>query len=264
MKVLDSIIDFPNKKWGEDRLFVSKYQAGVIDGSSPINIIPVQGYQSQAEWLSDNLSRGLSEDSTTKLPIACKTITDDLKAYNSSIIEQFNEYNSPCAVIAGVQTVENELYGYVLGDCTLSIQLKTGEIKSYTDKRINYYSNLTKELKNKALLSGEDSKEAVKRQMTENRKSMNIEGGFWTVAFKGEFQDQFVECHYKAEEVKRILLFSDGFERGFINSLYSIHEVMAGEISLSRSLSILRDWENSVTGAEVKKHDDVSAVLIEL
>ena len=162
MKILDSIIDFPNKTWGEDRLFVSKNQAGVIDGSSPINIIPVQGYQSQAEWLSDNLSRGLSEDSTTKLPIACKTITDNLKAYNSSIIEQFNEYNSPCAVIAGAQTIENDLYGYVLGDCTLSIKLKTGEI------------------------------------------------------------------------------------------------------SLSRSLSILRDWENSVTGAEVKKHDDVSAVLIEL
>ena len=39
---------------------------------------------------------------------------------------------------------------------------------------------------------------------------------------------------------------------------------MAGEISLSCSLSILRDWENSVTGADVKKHDDVSAVLIEL
>lgn len=264
MKVLDSIIDFPNKTWGEDRLFVSKYQAGVIDGSSPINVIPVKGYQSQAEWLSDSLSRELSKDNTTKLPIACKTITDDLKAYNSGVIEQFNEYNSPCAVIAGVQMIGNDLYGYVLGDCTLSIQLQTGEIKSYTDKRINHYSNLTKELKNKALLSGEDSKEAVKRQMTENRKSMNVEGGFWTVAFKGEFQDQFVECHYKTEEVKRILLFSDGFERGFINSLYSIHEVMSGEISLSRSLSILRDWENSVTGAEVKKHDDVSAVLIEL
>ena len=79
MKILDSIIDFPNKTWGEDRLFVSKNQAGVIDGSSPINVIPVKGYQSQAEWLSDNLSRGLSEDSTTKLPIACKTITDNLK-----------------------------------------------------------------------------------------------------------------------------------------------------------------------------------------
>lgn len=88
-----------------------------------------------------------------------------------------------------MQTIGNDLYGYVLGDCTLSIQLQTGKIKSYTDKRINYYSNLTKELKNKALLSGEDSKEAVKRQMTENRKSMNIEGGFWTVAFKGKFQD---------------------------------------------------------------------------
>lgn len=137
MKVLDSIIDFPNKTWGEDRLFVSKYQAGVIDGSSPINVIPVKGYQSQAEWLSDSLSRELSKGSTTKLPIACKTITDNFKAYNSSIIEQFNEYNSPCAV-------------------------------------------------------------------------------------------------------------------------------MAGEISLSRSLSILRDWENSVTGSDVKKHDDVSAVLIEL
>ncbi len=39
--------------------------------------------------------------------------------------------------------------------------------------------------------------------MTENRKSMNVEGGFWTVAFKGEFQDQFVEIkRYRTKKQK--------------------------------------------------------------
>ena len=55
MKKIDSVIDFPNHSWGEDR-------AGVIDGSSPINVVPLGEYHSQAEWLADNLSKRLSEN----------------------------------------------------------------------------------------------------------------------------------------------------------------------------------------------------------
>lgn len=264
MKILEKIIDFPNKEWGEDRIFIGDDIAGVIDGSSPINVISIPPYHSQAEWLSDKLAKEILLHKEERLPNICKTITDALKGSESNILKRFNEYNLPCAVLSGVQARKGRLYGFVIGDCTLALQLQNGEIKIFTDKRINRFSNLTKEARMRASLSGEDEKEAVRQQMTRNRRSMNTENGFWTVALKGEYQKQFVECDYRIEEVKRCLLFSDGFERGIKNGLYSLSDVLKGRVSLSSALDELRKWEGSFIRSEVKKHDDVSALLIEL
>ena len=62
MKVIDRILDFPKGDWGEDRLFIRDNAIGVIDGSSPISIVPFGGYHSQAEWLAENLATGLQKN----------------------------------------------------------------------------------------------------------------------------------------------------------------------------------------------------------
>ena len=51
MKIIDQILHFPIKSWGEDRIFIGNNLVGVIDGSSPISVIPISPYHSQAEWL---------------------------------------------------------------------------------------------------------------------------------------------------------------------------------------------------------------------
>lgn len=232
MKILDSVIDFPNHSWGEDRFFVDNNRAGVIDGSSPINVVSLGEYHSQAEWLADNLSKKLILDNNQhNLPNACKVITDDR---------------------------------YVLGDCTLIIEFTDSrEIQVVTDNRIRHFSNLTKEKKNEALAEGKDYKEAVREQMTRNRKVMNTKDGFWTVALRGEYQEEFLKCQYKKDLVKRCLLFSDGFERIFEHSLYSYRDILNQKVSLADATKYLRDWENKASGLDVKKHDDVSAILVE-
>jgi hypothetical protein len=264
MKIIDQILHFPIKSWGEDRIFIGNNLVGVIDGSSPISVIPISPYHSQAEWLSDNLAQKIPLYSDASLPNICKKITDRLNASHSSILKMFNEATLPCAVLAGIQTQDNDIHGYVIGDCTLIIQFQSGDIKILTDNRIRHFSNLTRAIKNEALLSGKDAKEAVKKQMTQNRKVMNTADGFWTVSLKGTFQTQFLECHYKTEEIKKCLLFSDGFERIFSNSLYSISDILDGKVTLCCALHSLRNWERSSTNLDVKQHDDVSAVLIEL
>lgn len=181
MKIVDQILDFPNHSWGEDRIFSANNIAGVIDGSSPIQVIPISPYHSQAEWLSDHLAKEIPLNSDVSLPEICKKITDQLNASHSSVLKKFDEATLPCAVLAGIQTEDEHLHGYVIGDCTLVIQLHTGDIKILTDDRIRHFSNLTKAIKNKALRSGQDSTEAVKKQMTQNRKVMNTADGFWTV-----------------------------------------------------------------------------------
>ena len=266
MKILDSVLDFPNHLWGEDRVFVGNNRAGVIDGSSPINIVSLGEYYSQAEWLADNLSKGLSEkeQANLNLPNACKVITDNLKKNNQNALSQLNDANSPCTVFAGVEEKDDFVYGHVLGDCTLIVEFAdSDEIQVITDNRIRYFSNLTKEKKNQALVEGKDYKEAVRKQMTKNREVMNTKDGFWTIALRGEYQEEFLQCQYKKETVKRCLLFSDGFERIFKHSLYSYSDILNQKISLMDAVKHLRKWEDEAINLDVKRHDDVSAILVE-
>ena len=96
------------------------------------------------------------------------------------------------------------------------------------------------------------------------RQVMNTPEGFWTVALKGSFEDEFVERIYDVDNVKRCLVFSDGFERVFLHELVSIEDVLNRNVSLSSALKVLRKWERNATNLDVKQHDDACAILIEL
>lgn len=234
---------------------MGRYRAGVIDGSSPINIVSLGEYHSQAEWLADNLSKRLITGSNQhNLSNACKALTDNLKKNNQEFLNQLTDAISPCAVFAGIEEKDGNVCGYVLGDCTLVVEFTDSEeIQVITDNRIRHFSNLTKEKKNKALAEGRDYKEAIREQMTKNRAVMNTKEGFWTVALRGEYQEEFLKCQYKKDSVKRCLLFSDGFERIFEHSLYSYSDILNQKISLI----------DEAINLDVKRHDDISAILVE-
>ena len=88
---------------------------------------------------------------------------------------------------------------------------------------------------------------------------MNTKDGFWTIALRGEYQEEFLEVQYKKDSIKRRLLFSDGFERIFEH----YKDVLNQKVSLLDTTKRLRDWENKASGLDVKKYDDVSAILVE-
>ena len=170
----------------------------------------------------------------------------------------------PCAVLAGVQVIDDKLHAYAIGDCSAVIEKIDGTIEIVTDNRIRRFSDVTKAMRNKAIACGEDPVKAVQEQMTKNRHVMNTPDGFWTVALKGYFEDEFVERIYDVDDVKRCLVFSDGFERVFLHELISIEDVLNRNVSLSSALKILRTWERKTTSLDVKQHDDACAILIEL
>lgn len=113
------------------------------------------------------------------------------------------------------------------------------------------------------MAEGRDYKKAVREQMTKNRKVMNTKDGFWTVALRGEYQEEFLQCQYKKDSIKRYLLFSDVFERIFEHSLYSYKDILSQKVSLADATKHLRDWEDKAVNLDVKRHDDVSAILVE-
>ena len=114
-----------------------------------------------------------------------------------------------------------------------------------------------------ALESGEDVIQAVKTQMTSNRRVMNTKNGFWTISLYGDYWEEFLCDSYSVSEVNRCLVMSDGFDRLFNEGLLSYQEVMSGKVSLDSALQILRTWEDNNRPSEIKRSDDASAILVE-
>lgn len=263
MKVIDSILDFSKGDWGEDRFFIRENAVGVIDGSSPISIVPIGGYHSQAEWLADNLAEDLKNDIDTFLPNLCKNVTKSLRTSDDFASADLVKENLPCATFGGISRYLNRVTGFVLSDCTIIFERNDGILEVLTDNRIKKFSDKTKEVRKLALGRGEDVTEAVKRQMTSNRQAMNTEGGFWTVSLYGSYWKEFAHKSFHIGDLRRCLLMSDGFERVFSSKLVSFQDVLSGNVSLKSALKILRDCENSNDSLEIKRHDDASAILVE-
>lgn len=263
MKVIDSVTDFPKGDWGEDRLFIRNDVVGVIDGSSPITVTPIEGYHSQAEWLADNLSTGLKEEGEQPIPFVCRVVTDTLSKSKEFLDLNLSKENFPCATFAGISQFNGRVSAFVLGDCSVILEKKDGTIEVITDNRIRKFSEKTKEARRLALESGEDVSKAVKTQMTANREAMNTEGGFWTVGLHGKYWYEFLYKKYLVSDLKRCLIISDGFERIFTDNILSYQEVLSGRVSLKSAVWSLRSWEESVRSSEVKRSDDASAILVE-
>ena len=104
-------------------------------------------------------------------------------------------------------------------------------------------------------------------EVTSNRKMMNVKGGYWVVGFKGEFEKEFVDESFPLADIKKILICTDGFGRIMKEfALTTINQIFESNISLSKLLEMLRDYEDKNYGDEqfpcVKKSDDATAVMM--
>lgn len=264
MRIVDKVLDFPNRSWGEDCFILGENSRfiGVLDGSSPITKLPMKGYHSQAEWFVQSLSKRLVEDRTSRnLADVCQDSVDKMWTENVEVLSHISSENLPCSMLSALETEEGVVRFYILGDCGLAIKLKDGSFEFLTDKRVNYYSDKTKQVRLEAIQNGIEPLVAVQQQMTENRACMNIEGGFWTVSFKGYFKFEILTKSISVSQLESCLLYSDGFARGFEEGLYSYDSILTESISLNSALVTLRAWEVN-SDKEVKRHDDVSAILV--
>lgn len=264
MQIVDKILDFPNGSWGEDCFILGENSRfiGVLDGSSPITKIPVEGYHSQAEWFVQHLSNKLVEDRTFRnFADVCQNSVDELWSESSEILSNMSSENLPCSMLSVVELEDEFVNFYVLGDCGLAFACLDGFSEVITDTRVNYYSDKTKQVRLDVIAKGGNPLVAVQKQMTENRACMNVEGGFWTASFKGCFEPEMITSSVAVSQLDCCLLYSDGFARGFEAGLYSYDSILTQSISLESALKTLRDWE-STSSLEVKRHDDVSAILV--
>jgi serine/threonine protein phosphatase PrpC len=262
---IDSLTSAGNGLWNEDGLLLSKNIIGVIDGETPIRKIEYKGYNTLTEWMVDNFIEKFNKMDSSKKEYKkiCRNIIDEFK--KDSFISNLNVHDKPCFTSATVTFRSNEILCQVLCDSYIHIQKMDGDIIKITDSRHDLFSDKTVVAANESKIGSE---ERLSRQKLENRKMMNLKGGYWTVAFVGDFENEFIEEKFELKDVKRILICTDGFARLYEEfSLLSVEEILSGESSLDESLKILRDYENENYLNEnypcVKKSDDATAVLLQ-
>lgn len=263
--VADKLIYFPNNSWGEDRYFIGSNFWGVIDGATPIDKVSKEGFISQAEWFAHSLKTYLEQlDSIEDFPQRCDDFIHSIKE-DKYLYAIKDKYNQPSATIAAVTIQNGFLWGYILGDCEITILNRKGECLSFTDDRINKFSQLTVAEKQNAIKNNSDVEKAVRKQRIINRNVMNTEAGYWTVSPQGYFVDRFVRFTIPLDEIDKCFIYSDGlkqacslFNINFINLLYSKQPSKF----LIEKLTKEKLAEDAQINKYVKTLDDISFILL--
>lgn len=265
MKVRETILDFCNDGWGEDRLLAAGDLACVIDGATSITRVPFEGFHSNAEWMAETLARHVERCAPDgrSHPQVCREMVDQTAgAWASSVAE----HDLPCLTTAAVRREGDLLKCWVLGDCSIYLLLEDGSVQHVTDRRIAAFYSRTVKAQEDARRRGGDVAEAVRQQRLHNKSSMNRPEGYWTVAYTGDFERRFVEYTVEADRIRGALLCTDGFDRLFDFGLADPGALLEGKLSLHHALELLRGAEKAREDAQninVKRHDDVAAILLE-
>lgn len=263
---IDYIIDSGNDKWNEDRLLLSSNIIGVIDGATPIHKFPYKKYSTVAEWLVDSFVEKFkkkSDKNECDYKKICKEIMVDL----SDDVKKLNLFDKPCFTSATVTISESKLKCEVIGDSYIYIYKKNGKVIKISDDRINFYAQKTVNIANKVKSYNGNVRQAIEYQKIENRRMMNVKSGYWVVAFDGAFENEFIENDFMLNEISKILICTDGFNR-IVNefSILNIYDFFESKISLNESLGMLREYENENYKNHnfpcAKKSDDATAVMI--
>lgn len=261
MIVIESVLDFGEGIWGEDRLCTGTDCVCVIDGATPISRQKFKDFHSSAEWMAEQMRRYIAEhwNPDTQLPAICRKFVEATRA---EICHSFpRRQDMPSLTIAALSRSGKVLRGSLLGDCSIYLLYKNGGVERITDQRTAHFYEKTLQAKREAEAIGADAEQAMKAQRIKNKSYMNQPNGFWTVSYAGDFEKEFRTFVCSAEELAAVLLCTDGFDRLFSRNALSPQVILTRQLSLKDAVRNLRRLEKE-DPADAKRHDDVSAVLL--
>ncbi len=263
MKVRYAIVDSCHPGWGEDRIIRGPGLWGVADGATPVDPIPSGGFHSQAERMVASFAEMVARlEVPIDYPAACAKFVN--ATTDSPWLAGLGEVNSPSFTTAAVTVRDGELEVSVLGDCSAYIEFEYEDLRLITDTRVEAFSAKTRRAMFSASGDPQGEAEAVRRQKSLNRRNMNVPGGYWTVAYRGNFEAEFLRARFPLSSLHRVLLCSDGFSRLFDLTPITPWDVLSGGIELRDAVTLLRWAEDSATGdaRQIKRHDDAAAILL--
>ncbi len=204
----------------EDRIGCDSSWLFVIDGASGLTGKKVTDYDSDAAWLADNLKTGLE----TSLPDFDRPISEILHDIALKLREEYDSYwkkhytsdvDYPSAGVVVMRLKENIIEYLSLGDCTLVIEDKDGELHSICEKNLHILDQKAIDkmvsIQRETGCSMSEAREAINPLLIHNRNLRNKPEGYWIFDPTGIGVDNARQGVWRANDVKGVTLMSDGF-----------------------------------------------------
>lgn len=200
----------------EDTYYVCDKFGFVIDGATGLKGKKVTDYKTDAQWFSNKFSDYLKQALLNEE----KSLTQILKEGIAEIDNKFNNFAGaeeieikPSASIAIFRIVNDYLEYLVLGDCP--IILNTKKVKVITIKDLQKFDKNSlkhaKKYAKKHKINVSDSIPFINDVLISVRNKRNTPNGYWTLADNPKAIDHALYERVKKEDVKQVVLVSDGF-----------------------------------------------------
>lgn len=241
-----------------------------------------------AEWyvkiVSDYLKIALldySEDLKTIIKNAVKVAKKEIKNYEMENGIKFKYFEEPSASLSIYREKEDNngkkiIEIYEIGDSKVAVQYKDGRIeKLYNQNELNIGkldSSVIKRMEEIAKESGRNvvdtrNDDEIQKMLKINREKKNTPNGYYILGTSEETVDKGIMYEYYKENIRQVLLFSDGFNYEIIGlTLNDIIENLNTEQSIEKIIKEIRDFEGKDIGCNryprLKASDDLSVILI--
>ncbi len=249
------ISDIGDSKVNEDILGYNNNFYWVLDGATALTNKKVFDSASDSKYIVQSFSKFFYSNSSlsnNNRELISKSLLD-IKSYIDTQKLKDLEYElQPSFAMALVHITNRELEIDLLSDCYVIIY-SGNDIKVFTDERIN-------RLDEKAL-SFED-RDMMREQFIKNRKLMNKKDGYYVGTFLDFPMDDIRKYSFFRENVKEVLICSDGFYKVFKLGVVSLKDFFDSKLELQDVVNKLRDYEKSIPDDGFKKTDNATCIKI--
>lgn len=266
------------KEYCEDAIYADERTAFVLDGATGITGQRVTDAPSDAAWFVRRFRAYLisalegDEQILSLLRRGTRAIgAEFLRFPGADRVE-----DKPSAVLSVVRERKGFLEYYSLGDTEIVIRKKSGEVVTLLDSRLVDLDNRNfARMKEIAERTGKTIREAffdVFPYILENRKKMNTPDGYCALSHTEAGLDTALQGRIPLEEVRDLMLFSDGFAEIYdLFGLYKSPEQMIEDVSANGIVPAIRrlhaaqdadpDCERFVRN---KLRDDISVIYAQI
>lgn len=243
----------------EDKIFISPHCVAVLDGAT--SLLPTEY---NATWFVSEFVAAFSE--ILKRGVS---VVPAVSAAVSAVYDLFREkYTTqeyfPSA--GGVFAYEQgqEICVFHTGDCSAHITLKDGRLVSLDESPLRQLDNavLTRAVQIRQETGGNIcdimKTDEIRQMLLQNRKKMNALNGYPVLAFNMAPISETQVLHFKKDEVRKILLYTDGFS-------HQAACLMKPDVDLQEVYHAVRDCENAdplFNKIPRFKHSDDCAALV--
>lgn len=272
-------LSLPGTEHNEDIATIHGSSAWVLDGATGLNKRSLVHEHSDAKWFVEAWDRYLKANIDNR-SLDLKTIVRngiiEISAKFEDIIEEqtISAIDLPSSSFILIRWGETIEY-FALGDCILMTKDGNGRIEVYKDYSVDALDDQVfsamDNLMQSEHLTIHEAKERVMDLIISNRLLKNTEGGYWILGFDERAVDHCLYRIFEGDEVKEMLLMTDGFSA--ISDKYRYFQVAdyfdqvktKGLAAIGKLIrKIEADDPHGKKYPRFKQSDDTSAVYLQM